>query len=97
MSESDETGPAAETAERPVRTMKFRRTTNKLPADSARRQGEVTHLAFLRLGGRDAAVAFLNAPNDALGGRPIDVAVASAEGAAAVIAAIEEKASAKKG
>jgi hypothetical protein len=89
LSEIDETG---EPAERPNRMMKFRRTANKLPADSARRQGEVTHLAFLRLGGRDAAVAFLNAPDDALGGRPIDIASARAEGAAAVIAAIEERA-----
>ncbi|MEJ5979094.1 antitoxin Xre/MbcA/ParS toxin-binding domain-containing protein [Novosphingobium sp. PS1R-30] len=75
--------------------MRFRRSGDKLPADAARRQGEVTHLAFLALGGRDAAVEFLNLPDADLGGRPLDVALASAEGAARVTQAIKRLAGAR--
>jgi hypothetical protein len=64
--------------------MKFRRTYgDRLPADDARRQGHITNLAFLVLG-RDAAIAFLNAENAALGARPLDLAIASNEGCARV-------------
>lgn len=52
----------------------------KLTPDQARRQGQITHLAFSRLGGREAALAFLNEPNPALGERPLDLATASTEG-----------------
>jgi len=52
----------------------------RLSPDSACRQGEITHLAFSRLGGRDPALAFLNGTDAALGGRPIDIAIASDEG-----------------
>jgi uncharacterized protein (DUF2384 family) len=69
--------------------MRFRRSGPALSAEAARRQGEVTHLAFLVLGGRDAAVEFLNLPDPRLGGRPLDIAVASAEGAAKVTQAIK--------
>lgn len=54
-----------------------------LPADHAKRQGEITRLAFVVLG-REPALAFLNAANDELGGRPLDLATASAEGLARV-------------
>ena len=40
------------------------------------------------MGGRDPAMAFLNAENPALGGRPLALATASAEGYARVAAAI---------
>lgn len=70
------------------RAMRFRRSGSGLSADAARRQGEVTHLAFLALGGRDAAVEFLNLPDSSLGGRPLDIAIASVEGAAKVTQAI---------
>lgn len=73
---------------RAPRTMRFRRSGSGLSVDAARRQGEVTHLAFLALGGRDAAVEFLNLPDSTLGGRPLDIAIASAEGAAKVTQAI---------
>lgn len=64
--------------------MKFRPThAARLPADSAKRQGKVTHLAFLLLG-RDAAIEFLNSDNAALGARPIDLAIASNGGLASV-------------
>ena len=48
------------------------------------RQGDITRLAFSLLGGRDGAMAFLNDANDELGGRPIDLAIASDEGFARV-------------
>ncbi len=50
---------------------------------AAARQGSIAQRAFLAFGNRDAAVAFLNTHDDALGQRPIDAAVASADGLAA--------------
>ncbi len=64
--------------------MRFRPARpNRLPADNAKRQGHITHLAFLLLG-RDAAIEFLNADNTALGARPLDLAIASSDGCAQV-------------
>jgi uncharacterized protein (DUF2384 family) len=81
---------ASEVAPPPTaRRMRFRRSGAGLSPDAARRQGEITHLAFLVLGGRDAAVEYLNLPDTRLGGRPLDVAIASAEGAARVTQAIK--------
>lgn len=51
-----------------------------LSREKAKRQGDVTSLAFLRLGGRDGAMAFLNNIDAELGGRPLDIAIASEEG-----------------
>lgn len=66
---------------------RYRSTATPLSRDQANRQGDVSKLAFETLG-RDDAVLFLNTPDEALGGRPIDVAIASAEGAAIVKQAI---------
>ncbi|MBB6425417.1 antitoxin Xre/MbcA/ParS toxin-binding domain-containing protein [Sphingopyxis sp. JAI128] len=66
----------------------FRPKRTPLPRDDAQRQGDISSLAFLTMGGRDPAVAFLNDENPALGGRPLAVATASAEGYARVAAAI---------
>ena len=65
----------------------------KLSPECARRQGEITRLAFNFLGGRDAAISFLNCNDELLGGRPLDLAIASAEGHAAVVRVITERAS----
>lgn len=54
--------------------------STKLAPDAARRQGQVTKLAFEALGGRDAAIAYLNTPCSTLGGRPLDLAIGSADG-----------------
>ena len=63
----------------------FRKTTRvKLDPDHARRQGEITKLAFLTLGSSEAAINLLNQPHPDLGGRPLDLATASDEGFAAV-------------
>ena len=60
--------------------MRFRKTNaQRLPPEDARRQGEITQLAFLLLG-REAAIAFLNTAHSGLGGRPLDLAIASDAG-----------------
>ena len=74
MSAPEETVPA------PRNVMSWgRRRAPHLPADQAKRQGEITQLAFLLLG-REAAIEFLNTAHPALGGRPLDLATASEEG-----------------
>ena len=79
----------AESARAPMKRRQFRTaaTKSKLSADEANRQGRVVRIAF-EVMGRDTARAFLNEPNDDLGGRPLDVATASADGMQAVEAAI---------
>jgi uncharacterized protein (DUF2384 family) len=68
--------------------MRFRKASaQRLPPDDARRQGEITRLAFLLLG-REAAIAFLNTAHPGLGGRPLDLAIASDEGRNSVEAEI---------
>lgn len=60
--------------------MNFRgREAPRISPAQAIRQGHITHLAFLLLG-RDPAIAFLNGDNERLGGRPLDLAMASQEG-----------------
>jgi hypothetical protein len=54
-----------------------------MPQERAERQGAITSLAFLHLGGR-AAIEFLNARNQQLAARPLDLAIDSAEGFARV-------------
>ena len=66
----------------------FRQKRTPLPRDDARRQGDISQLAFLTMGGRDPAIAFLNAENADLGGRPLAVATASDAGYEQVATAI---------
>ncbi|MBD8679825.1 antitoxin Xre/MbcA/ParS toxin-binding domain-containing protein [Sphingomonas sp. CFBP 13720] len=75
---------------RKPQSMRFRRkfTTVRLTPEQAARQGQVATTAFRLFGERDAAVAFLNAHDDDLGGRPLDLAIASAEGLATVEASM---------
>lgn len=64
--------------------MRFRRAQLPgLPRDQAQRQGDITSLAFLLLG-RESAIAFLNTDHVGLGGRPLALATASADGRASV-------------
>lgn len=82
MSAPEEAAPA------PRNAMSWRkRNQPRLPEDQARRQGEITRLAFLLLG-REAAIGFLNTAHDGLGGRPLDLATASDEGRNSVEAEI---------
>lgn len=46
----------------------------------------MTRCALLTLGNKDAAIAYLNEDRDDLGGRPIDLALATAEGFRRVVA-----------
>lgn len=64
--------------------MKFRKSNApRLAPDGARRQGNITRLAFTLLG-REAAIDFLNDHNAALKARPLDVAIESEDGCALV-------------
>jgi hypothetical protein len=65
----------------------------RLTPEEAARQGQASTLAF-RVLGKDAAIAFLNSHDEALNGRPIDLAIASAEGLALVEQALSERATA---
>lgn len=60
----------------------------RLSAEKAARQGRATKLAWERMPQPGSAVQFLNAHHQGLGGRPIDLAVQSAEGLRAVEEAI---------
>ena len=66
-------------------TNHFRRRYDgpRLTSEQADRQGRISTLAFLLLG-QAGAIAFLNGHDDALGGRPLDLAIASADGFGAV-------------
>ena len=80
---ADETAPVKNRSNR-----FFRQSRTPLPRDDARRQGDISQLAFLTMGGRDPAIAFLNTENAELGGRPLALATASAEGYEQVATAI---------
>ena len=73
---------------RPQSRRFFRKSRSPFPLDDARRQGDISQLAFLTMGGRDVAIAFLNTDNAALGGRPLTVATGSPEGYERVAAAL---------
>jgi len=85
---SEANAPAiAEEARTPAKPFRKQFNTVRLDPQSAERQGRAARLAFEALG-REAATSFLNGHDAALGGRPLDLAVASAEGLAAVEQAI---------
>jgi uncharacterized protein (DUF2384 family) len=63
-----------------------------LARDAGIRQGNAVRAAQTAFGTTEAVRAFLNNPHAGLGGRPIDLAVASADGLAAVEAAIARQA-----
>jgi len=57
-----------------------RSTTPRLAPEQIERQGRISRLAFEALGQPAEAITFLNTHHAILGGRPIDLAIASAEG-----------------
>jgi uncharacterized protein (DUF2384 family) len=65
-----------------------RSTQPRLSADEAARQGRVSSLAFAALRQPQAVIAFLNTYDETLGGRPIDLAIASPEGLRSVESAL---------
>ena len=77
----------------------FRRKRKQGPVlspDEGKRQGRAVRAAQA-LGDVEAVRAFLNFPNEALGGRPIDLAVASEAGMVAVQAAIDAECARRAG
>lgn len=78
---------------KPVRRF-FRPADNstRLSGDAAAREGAAIRLAIDALGSSHA-LSFLNAPNDALEGRPLTIATQSASGFSRVREAIVEQAS----
>jgi len=52
----------------------------RLEPDQLERQGRISRLAFEALGEPAEAITFLNTHHATLGGRPIDLAIASPEG-----------------
>lgn len=84
-------------AEPRPRSMRFRRALvgPKPTPDQSRRQAEVATLAWQMLDGRDEIMAFLNTHDDTLGGRPIDLAIASDEGLKRVEDAMRARAAAQ--
>jgi hypothetical protein len=92
-SEEQSAAPAAEGSAKPqIKRFRKRFDTVRLSPDAAARQGKAATAAFLALKDRDAMIAFLNTHDDALGGRPIDLAVESDEGLQAVEAALAARA-----
>lgn len=61
----------------------------RLTNEAAQRQSDTTRLAMIVLG-REAAITFMNSPHKALGGRPIDLVIASDEGRSLVEDALAE-------
>ncbi|HVJ01875.1 MAG TPA: hypothetical protein VM662_06800 [Sphingomonas sp.] len=90
---SDKRGGPLETGLAEPKPTPFRNkhSTPRLSPAALERQSRVKLLAWNLLG-PDSAIAFLNAYNEALGGRAVDVAVASADGCAAVERAISARA-----
>ncbi|MDP5280095.1 hypothetical protein Q9Q95_14285 [Sphingomonas sp. DG1-23] len=66
-------------------------TRTQLAPDVHARQSRIALLAFQSFPDREAALLFLNGDDDALGGRPIDVASASEAGAGRVAAALRSR------
>ena len=70
----------------------FRKPRAPLAADKGIRQGRAVNAARAAFGDTNRVLAFLNSEHEDLGGRPLDLALASAAGLAAVEAAIAEEA-----
>ena len=62
----------------------------RLSPAEAERQGRVTRFVLDALGDPAAAVMFMNSHHSALGGRPLDLAIADEKGLRAVEAAVRE-------
>lgn len=72
---------------RPRRRM-FANREARLSPEQAKRQGLITHLAFVLLG-QKAAIEFLNTYNASLEARPLDLAIADADGYSTVENAVK--------
>ena len=61
---------------------------SRISPDQARRQGLITHFAFVLLG-QEEAIRFLNTHNASLGARPLDLAIADPAGYSRVENAVQ--------
>jgi hypothetical protein len=66
----------------------FTNRETRISPDQAKRQGLITHLAFVLLG-QSAAIEFLNTHNASLGARPLDLAIADPAGYSTVENAVK--------
>ncbi|PKB19066.1 hypothetical protein B0I00_1293 [Novosphingobium kunmingense] len=66
------------------RSLGWRKAAPRLPGQMISRQGQITHLAFALLGGREPALEFLNLYHAGLGAKPLDLAGGSDVGYSAV-------------
>ncbi|HEX7874029.1 MAG TPA: antitoxin Xre/MbcA/ParS toxin-binding domain-containing protein [Sphingobium sp.] len=82
--------PPGEKKERKDRRFASSAKGNRLSPEQAQRQSHVVRTAFLALD-QARAIAFLNDHDEALGGRPLDLALESAEGLAAVERALKAR------
>lgn len=81
---TEETGGGENRDPKPSR--RFARSGPRMPPDQGKRQGAITALAYVELGGRDAALDFLNTFDPLIEARPLDLASASEDGFATVVA-----------
>jgi uncharacterized protein (DUF2384 family) len=79
------------TSEEPPRRGFRSAARTRLAPDVHARQSRIALLAFQSFPDREAALQFLNGNDDALGGRPIDVASASEAGANRVADALRTR------
>lgn len=70
------------------RSRQWRNAQPRLAPEEAARQGAAARLAWSAFENRERAMAFLNDVDESLGGRPIDIAISSSAGLAAVEQAI---------
>ena len=80
--------PAAESRPRPQHGFRRRQTANPLSGPERARQGQVVRAAQAAFGDHRRVIAFLNNPHARLDRRPLDLAIESDAGLAAVEAAI---------
>ena len=80
---TDEQGSPPPITAKPRRVFRTARAASTLSSDEVAREGRIIRLAMDRLGAA-AARTFLNTPDPLLGGRPLQIATASREGADAV-------------
>lgn len=82
------TGESSDGNERgtPMPRRRTARQSHRMPPDQGKRQGAIAALAYVELGGREAALQFLNTFDRVINARPLDLASASEEGFATVVA-----------
>jgi len=77
--------------EKRTRHFKAASSVPRLAPDITARHGKAASLAFAAFGEAGSALTFLNSHNEALGGRPLDIAGASEQGLVAVQTELSER------